>query len=139
MNQTEKPKCLVVDDDVTFQVYLKVLLEKNGFEVKKTSGAEEAIQSLHKNNFDLIISDIEMPGMDGIEFISAIKSNSKLSKIPVIFITNVSDNKIISKAFNLGVNGLIRKPFLSLYINRLYELLTTRKDDPVWSDINHYY
>lgn len=123
MQNVIKPKCLIVDDDHTFLVYLKVLIERNGFEVKHTSSATVAFEKLKKEKFNLIISDVEMPEVDGFELLSKIKSDSKLNEIPFIFVTNSSDAEYVSKAFSLGVNGFIKKPFIKQKIGKLHAML----------------
>ncbi|MDR2313725.1 MAG: response regulator [Spirochaetaceae bacterium] len=70
----------------------------------------KAFSLLHSTKFDLILLDILMPGMNGIEFLKYIKTQVWYENTPVIFVSSESDFKTVSKALNLGVEGYIKKP-----------------------------
>ncbi len=105
---TGTKKILVVDDDTTFLLMLKSFLEKKGFEVQTESTAEKGISVLQKQNFDLILSDYRMPGMDGIEMLSHIHAEGIFT--PLILLTSYGDIKLAVKAMKLGASDYLTKP-----------------------------
>ncbi len=105
---SEIPKILVVDDDTTFLLMLKSFLEKKGYRAVTESNAEKGLEALHQSEFDLILSDYRMPGMDGIEMLSTI--NGLNIKTPLILITSYGDIKLAVKAMKLGAADYLTKP-----------------------------
>lgn len=107
-------KILVIDDDQLVARSLARLLENEGFTLSWADNGEKALEIISENEFDLIISDIRLPGMDGIEINSRIKNHLKeknKKEIPVIFITGYSDEKSYNEAQNLNPSDFIYKPF----------------------------
>lgn len=108
----DQPKILTVDDE---DFNLKLLgrhLDKEGFtEVETATNGAEALEQLRGGNFDLILMDIEMPEMDGIATLEAIKSDMKLRDIPVIMISGVEAMDSIVKCIELGAEDYLSKPF----------------------------
>jgi len=107
-------KILVVDDEELIIRSLSKLLEKNGFEVFGTKSSQDALVMAEEVDFDLIIADIRMPGLNGIETIEMIYKNKlekKQRKIPTIFITGYSDEVVEAKAKILAPIAYIYKPF----------------------------
>jgi two-component system response regulator PilR (NtrC family) len=103
------PTILVVDDELSMREFLKILLEKEGYEVSTASEATGAIDLVRNQNFDLVISDIKMPGMGGLSLLEKIKEIN--STLPVIMITAFAspDNAVI--AMKSGAFDYITKPF----------------------------
>jgi CheY-like chemotaxis protein len=107
-------KILVVDDEELIIKSLKKLLEKNGFIVFVAKKGKDAIIMTEEENFDLIIADIRMPGINGVETIHQIYENlqsRKLQKLPTIFITGYADEDIKKRAQALNPLAYIYKPF----------------------------
>lgn len=103
---------LVVDDLGSARKILKRLLAEIGtFSVDEASDGEEALLKLNNAQFDLVISDWEMPKMKGIELLEAIRRDQNLSKIPFIMITANRTREGVIKANNFGVSDYISKPF----------------------------
>lgn len=99
---------LVVDDDESIRELLRLHLSSAGYDVWV---AEDAIAAGHlvlRKVPDLIISDVNMPHMDGFEFIAALKADKSLPDIPVIFLTSVEESDYRGKA--LGAVGYVTKP-----------------------------
>jgi DNA-binding NtrC family response regulator len=105
---TEKQKILLVDDDPEFRRAMKKLFEKSGYDVTAAGDGEEALEALGKSRFDLIISDLRMPRLDGIELMEEIKR--KKVNVPVIFITGYGEVESYMDAMNLGAFEYINKP-----------------------------
>jgi CheY-like chemotaxis protein len=102
-------KILVVDDNENIRVILKQMLEDGGYIVTAAKGGEEALDLLRVGHFDLIITDINMPGMTGFEFLE--KSKRAYPKIPVIFITAYKKDKTLVGSVKVGLSDYIEKPF----------------------------
>lgn len=104
-------KVLVVDDNQKLLSVVKDLLSKNGFEVLTAESAREALRQLEQETPGLILCDIMMPEVSGIEFHEQLKNISHLSAIPFVFLTALSDKQDIIKAKALGCDDYITKPF----------------------------
>jgi CheY-like chemotaxis protein len=105
-------RILVVDDDLSVLKSLEKLFKKQGYEVTSVSSGKLALECVEKVDFDLIIIDIRMPDLDGVETIKRIKEIRKSKSkqdIPVVFITGYSDVVAIDKAKQYG--EVILKPF----------------------------
>lgn len=107
-------KILVIDDEELIIKSLSRLLEKSGYEVFVAKNGQDAIIMTEEEDFDLILADIRMPGMNGVDTIQSIYEslqNNNLKKIPIIFITGYADEKIKRKADILKPIAYIYKPF----------------------------
>lgn len=120
---------LLVDDKPENLFSLKSLLQIHGYETDTAPSGEEALKKVLKQDYELIILDVQMPGMDGYEVAEAIGSLSKTRDIPIIFLTAVNiDKRFIAKGYKSGGVEYVTKPFdpelLLLKVktfNRLYE------------------
>ncbi|WP_342330029.1 hybrid sensor histidine kinase/response regulator [Pedobacter sp. FW305-3-2-15-E-R2A2] len=102
---------LIVDDTPENLISLKKVLEKNNFEVDTASSGEEALKKVLKNEYVLIILDVQMPGMDGFEVAEAISGYSKARETAIIFLSAAStENKFITKGYSSGGLDYITKP-----------------------------
>jgi CheY-like chemotaxis protein len=108
---------LVVDDDESMRDLLRLHLSAAGYEVRVAEDAIAAGYMVLKRPPDLIISDVNMPHMDGFEFIAALKADSTLPEIPVIFLTSHEEGDHRGKA--LGAVGYITKPVMADKLLRL--------------------
>lgn len=104
-------KILLVDDHLMLSNSLKIVLEKKGFSVSIASSVETAIIYLKSIAFDLVIADIEMPKVTGLELIQGIaqKKIKTLNHLKIIVLTSTKNNTIIKKLHALGINGLLTK------------------------------
>lgn len=107
----KKLTALVVDDSITIRRATSKFLEKNNFNVILAKDGEDALKKLQDNIPDIILSDIEMPVMDGFEFVKHIKNIAKFKEIPIIMITSRTANKHKELAFSLGANDFLGKPY----------------------------
>jgi DNA-binding NtrC family response regulator len=102
-------KILVVDDEISIRKLLFNLLEMERYYVELASSAEEALEKIKETAFDLIISDIKMPGMDGFKLLEKIRRMKVDSA--VLFITGYGSVDSAIEAIRLGVVDYIEKPF----------------------------
>jgi len=106
-----KPCILVVDDYNAILKYLKIILEIEGYTVFTATDGVEALKLMEKEAcFDLIVSDIEMPQMDGYTLLETVRARLEWTSIPFIFVTASSETVDALKARNLGANDYITKP-----------------------------
>ena len=106
------PNILIVDDSSTMRKIITRSLRQAGFaldEVFEAGDGIEGLNALVANKVDLILSDINMPNMDGIEFVKAVRK--KGCAVPIVMITTEGGEDIIHEAFSSGANSSIRKPF----------------------------
>jgi DNA-binding response OmpR family regulator len=106
-----KRKVLIVDDEEVIRKFLRIHLDKLGYEVKEAADGEQAIEELGKDDFDLLICDILMPKKSGWEVIQEVKSNSKTKHLPVIVLKAKNEEADMFKGYDLGANYYMTKPF----------------------------
>lgn len=116
-------QALVVDDSVTMQNMVSMALKEIGFEVTTASDGIEALQKAEKATFDIVITDINMPNMDGIELIRCLRELPACKTIPVLVLTTESGDNAKSAGRSAGASGWIVKPFnpsiLKTAVNKL--------------------
>ncbi|MDR1903310.1 MAG: response regulator [Treponema sp.] len=101
---------LAVDDQSEVLNMIVELLIDEGYEVYPARTTARAFALLHQMKFDLILLDVLMPGMSGIEFLDYSKKQTWYEKTPVIFVSSETDFKTIAQAINLGAESYIKKP-----------------------------
>ena len=101
-------KVLVVDDDAVVNKSITRVLSGEGYQVRETMSGREALAELEHQQYDLVFTDIKMPGMDGLEMTSRVKKAHP--EIPVVVITGFGTEANENKARELGVSGFLRKP-----------------------------
>jgi two-component system, chemotaxis family, sensor histidine kinase and response regulator PixL len=110
---TSNTRILVVEDSITSRQALVFTLQKAGYEVFQAKDGQEAIAQLqHQTNIRLVICDIEMPTMNGFEFLGHIQKLSNLSHIPVLILSSRSDQSHRSLASQLGATAYMTKPYI---------------------------
>lgn len=122
-------KVMVVDDQTSMRAMIRRALQDLGFrDVRDKAGAAEALEAVRADRVHLIISDYNMPGMDGIEFLEAVRGDPVIGKTVFIMLTGSADKEIVQKAAALGVNNYVVKPFapaaLKEKIERVFGELT---------------
>ena len=125
----EYVKILVVEDEAMMRNLLLKILESEGYRVTLASSASEALEILEKDKYDLLLSDVKMPGMNGFELLETVKS--KWSDIAVIVMTGYGDAYSVKEALLKGADEYLSKPFksheVSLIVERAYwRLLSAR-------------
>ena len=111
VKQAHKPVVLIVDDSVTVRKVTSRLLERNGYEAQVATDGIDALEKLQEMLPEVIVLDIEMPRMDGFEVANHIRHNPRLKHIPIVMITSRTGEKHRERAFGIGVNEYMGKPF----------------------------
>ena len=107
------PTLLIVDDSITLRQTLALTLQKEGYQVLQARDGREAIDQLQQNSaIQLIVCDIEMPNMNGFEFLSHRRQDPLMSKIPIFMLTSRSSDKHQQLAKHLGANNYFTKPYI---------------------------
>lgn len=106
-------KILIVEDELHIQRLIRIILEKQSYEVELASSGEECLQVLAEMESapDLILLDILMPGIDGMQILRNLKADSKFTEVPVVMLTALSQENIVIEGIKLGATDYIRKPF----------------------------
>lgn len=105
-------KILIVDDSESIREVVSFTLENAGHEVLKGVDGQDALKFLNGDKLDLIITDLHMPNMDGIEFIKNVRSNEVYQFVPILFLTTESQTAKKMEAKEAGATGWIIKPFV---------------------------
>jgi len=111
---------LIVDDSNTMRKIVSRALRQAGIdfsEILEASDGQEALDVLAKNKVDIVLSDINMPNMTGLEFLKAKAENTAIKDIPVVMISTETGADIIDQAKALGAKGAVKKPFTPDLIN----------------------
>jgi len=106
-----KTLILIVDDEADIRRTVTEIVELAGYEAVCAASGRQALELLPKNKPDIIICDISMPGMDGLEFMGAVRNNEYFSDIPVIFLSALTEKSTVRKGMNLGAEDYLTKPF----------------------------
>src|SRR3989338_10118289 len=104
-----KERILIVDDEESIREFLEIMLRREKYEVATASNAKKALKTLEKENFDMVITDIQMPEMNGIELLGKIKDTD--SDTVVIMVTAYGSTESAVEAMKLGAYDYITKPF----------------------------
>ncbi len=106
---TDQIKLLVVEDEDSLRTLLKSELETYGFAVDDADGGSSAMKSLNSTHYDVVILDIRMPDIDGLEVLRNIRQENLAEK--VIMLTGVNELKIARDSLELGANDFLTKPY----------------------------
>ena len=121
-------KILVVDDFSTMRRIIKILLKDLGFSnIQEADDGSTALPMLQQGDFDFVVTDWNMPGMQGIDLLRAIRADDKLKHLPVLMVTAEAKKEQIVAAAQAGVNGYVVKPFtaatLKEKLDKIFERL----------------
>ncbi len=121
-------KILIVDDNPSVLKLLNISLTKAGYNIIEAENGEEAFEVANENLPDLIISDIMMPQMDGLELCWMIRENSKIPMVPFIFLTSFDDPETEVKGFRAGADKYLNKPIERKDLLEKVQELLSRKN-----------
>ena len=124
-------KILIVDDTETMRLTQQMMLKDEDCEIDMATNGVEALEKIQHNRPDLVLMDIMMPEMDGIECCRRIKTDASLSEIKVVMVTTRSEYSRVKEAFAAGCDDYINKPIdkeeLLTKVNDLLKFVSLRK------------
>ena len=106
-----KEKILVVDDEKDILELIDFNLTKNGYRVRTVTSGEEALDLIKENDYDLIILDLMLPGVDGFDICKIIKADKHKSNIPIVMVTAKADEADKVAGLEIGADHYVTKPF----------------------------
>lgn len=125
-SQQRKPYVLVVDDSLSARRSLSEFVKDLGLDVRAARDGMEAVTLIEARKPDILLVDMEMPKMNGLELASHVRSSSDTEKLPIIMITSRSTEKHKQAAMERGINHIMMKPFaedeLAMHINGLLNI-----------------
>ena len=110
MPNDRKTRILIIDDDVGFRDLLRIHLSAAGYQVQVAEDGVAGGRALLANTPDLVVSDLNMPFLDGFELLSLLQSDAETANIPVILLSGRSDGDTMAKAVELGAADFLTKP-----------------------------
>ena len=119
-------KVLVVDDDPVVGKSIDRILSSRGYAVISAAGGEEAMERLASEDYDVVYTDIKMPGMSGLEVARHIKESRPW--LPVVIVTGYGNDANEAEANEIGVNGFLRKPLSPEMVESTADELTNKPD-----------
>jgi two-component system, chemotaxis family, chemotaxis protein CheY len=115
---------LIVDDSTTMRMILKAHLKKLGFEVTEAINGRDALDRLKAMaTADLVMVDWNMPEMDGLSFVRAVRTQEGYAELPLMMVTTNTDREHVAQALEAGANEYIMKPFTGDMIREKLEIL----------------
>jgi chemosensory pili system protein ChpA (sensor histidine kinase/response regulator) len=127
-----KPLVMVVDDSITMRKVTGRVLERHEYEVETAKDGLDALEKLHERVPDLMLLDIEMPRMDGYELAIQMKADARFRHVPIIMITSRTGEKHRQRAFDLGVERYLGKPYQEAeLLTQISEVLEQHAREPV--------
>lgn len=115
---------LAVDDSRTIRDMLNLTLKQAGFDTTLAEDGQDGLEKLQEMMPDVIITDINMPRLDGFGFIDAVRAQKKYDAIPILVLTTESAQELKQKARDAGATGWIVKPFDPVKLVRALELVS---------------
>jgi len=127
-----RPLVMVVDDSITMRKVTGRVLERHEYEVATAKDGVDALEKLHERVPDLMLLDIEMPRMDGYELATLMKADPRLRDVPIVMITSRSGDKHRQRAFDIGVDRYLGKPYQEAeLLVQIGEVLESRSMEPI--------
>lgn len=116
-------KILIVDDSPSVLAILEDMLEDLGYEVAAASEGKKACQLIETNRYDLIITDLTMPVMDGITFAQTAKKMPNCKFVPIVMLSSVEDEDKIAEAKKVGISTFLRKPIKETQLKTILQVV----------------
>ncbi len=121
-------RILVVEDSPTQRQELQMVLEDEGFTVAVAENGRLGLDLAKSQPFDLVITDVVMPEMDGFQLCHSLRRDARLADIPVVLLTSLSDAADVVRALEVGANNFVRKPLAPEYLlTRVHSILATEE------------
>lgn len=107
----EKSKILIVNDAPTVSAFIRIILKSQGLGSVIAENGKEALEKLENEHFDMIITDLNMPEMDGYQLTKIVRNHEKYRFIPIIFLTGGDKSEVYNKAKEAGSTAFLSVPF----------------------------
>ena len=118
-------RILVVDDDPQIRRVMRVTLTGQGYEVDDARSGEDALETLREERFDLVLLDMNMPRMSGLELLEAMKKDAAMKKIPVVLVTTEESDEQTQRGLEAGAAAYVKKPFKNEELIAVVQRLTS--------------
>lgn len=124
MSSSLVKRILVVDDDPTNRLVVRVLMERRGYHVAEADGGQQALDLFAEEPFDLVLMDLSMPGMDGLETTRLMRqAEAPGSELPIFALSAHTSRQSVEACLQAGMNGVLSKPFDSQKAERVIDLI----------------
>lgn len=117
MSMSSKPpepararRLLLIDDDPILREFAQIHLAAADLTVVTAGSAQAAMEQMKQSGFDIVVTDFDMPGMNGLELIGALRADSRYKSLPIIFATGSDDLATVNAAYRLGIANFAAKP-----------------------------
>lgn len=128
-------RVLLIDDEPSLQTLVGMLLNRAEIPITSVGTAAEGLQLLENEHFDLLILDLMLPDMDGLELLSKLRQTGRFGDLSVLILSARSDPEAIGRAMKLGADGYLTKPYISLsLVQRVSALLAHKRGRTVRSE-----
>ncbi|MCT8001240.1 response regulator [Sphingomonas sanguinis] len=117
---------LTVDDSASLRMAIRIALTGAGYAVTEAADGAEGLAKASATRFDLIVTDLNMPNMDGLEMIRALRQQPSQAGVPIIFLTTESDDAMKAQAKAAGATGWLVKPFQPEQLIRVAQKVLAR-------------
>jgi len=118
---------LVIDDDPDLQELVVMLLKRAGIPTASAGTATEGIQMLDTGVYELLILDLMLPDMDGLDLLKVLRQNTRYDGLSILILSSRADSEAIGNAMKLGADGYLTKPYVSLSLTQRVSSLLAYK------------
>lgn len=119
-----RKRVLIVDDSATVRKVLEMALSNAGYDVTEAQNGKQALEFAGQNKYDLLMTDLNMPVMDGIDLVKELRQLDGYRFTPTIMLTTVVDPLKKIESYQYGVNGWLNKPFVPEQVLRIIKVVT---------------
>ncbi len=123
-----KPVVLIVEDSAVTRKFLMLAVRSKGYEVLTAHDGMEALEKLARGKVDMVITDLNMPNMDGFELTQTIRKQYTPREMPIIILSSLQNDQEREKGMSLGANAYLNKPFNTALIQEEIEKHLIRKE-----------
>jgi CheY-like chemotaxis protein len=124
-------RVLLADDDAGNRLLCSLNLRDAGFEVIEAEDGGDALEQALSRSPDVVLTDVEMPGLDGVELAQALRADARTRAVPVVFMSSGAGAPEYARAYELGAKGFVSKPFDPVLLAPLLRLAINRSARPV--------
>lgn len=128
-NRLDPKTLLIIEDDDSMQAALIRMLEPEGYVLRMAKDATELTNLLDDSHIDLILMDIGLPWIDGFELAEMLKQHKNLKEIPLLFVSGQASDEDIKKAFDIGADDFLKKPFEVEKLRKTIQALLKLSED----------